>query len=246
MGTDNLPGKITIVSENKLICHQITSATNAVEDLRNEKPKYVKIFSYPEWLRRTNLHEGKRIVGENYGERKRLAQSINNVDDDEDTRVKIMKLHKKWSGREDLSNLASKFKVPPHAIGNWVSSPNLNCTQTDSEIHLDPETRRPVIFHDKFYRFENSARAQGGPDKYCIPLPQGSFFHYKGLAGQEVEIARKYHQPDLNWRKGIGKSTTGCPYNNIVENAADSQWLWRVVIDHLCDELFTEMPASRR
>lgn len=129
----------------------------------------------------------------------------------------------------------SGFTIPPKA--NLVESAlnALICPEPTDEYVIDPSSREPVIFHDKYYNFENLPDSDIEDHKPAVLKRFFNYTEWKRL--KQVKIAKKYHTKDLTWRKVLVHLPPDAHNNIVVRRRFANGYGWGVV-DHLCDNLF--------
>ncbi|SGZ58335.1 CIC11C00000004363 [Sungouiella intermedia] len=132
----------------------------------------------------------------------------------------------------------TQVNIPPKASAVESAFNTLLCPMPSSDYIMIPDTRSPVIFHDKYYHFSKippEEKKTGGLLK---------FFKYTDWRmDKQVKIARKYHAPELSWRKVLVKLPPDAHNNIVVRRRFANGYGWGV-IDHLTDEIFS--PARIR
>lgn len=121
---------------------------------------------------------------------------------------------------DDSSNQSQTLNIPPKASIIESAINTIICPIPNLEFITDPETRRPIIIHDKYYRYTDLP-----PEKH-----ENSIFN---KTKKQVKIARKYHE-DLNWRKVLVKLPADAHNNIAVRRRFPNGYGWPV-IDHLCN-----------
>lgn len=127
------------------------------------------------------------------------------------------------------------LNIPPKASTVESAFNSLICPIPSENYITNPETRVPVIFHDKYYHFSKippqEDRKTGGILK---------FFRYTDWRmDKQVKIARKYHAPELSWRKVLVYLPPDAHNNIVVRRRFANGYGWGV-IDHLTDEIFSD------
>lgn len=112
------------------------------------------------------------------------------------------------------------LNIPPKASIVESAINSIICPIPNEDFIVNPESRHPVIFHDKFYNHLD------------IPpeVEQPNIFN---KAKKQVKIARKYHD-ELNWRKILVRLPSDAHNNIIVRRRFPNGYGWGVV-DHICD-----------
>lgn len=138
----------------------------------------------------------------------------------------------------DMESAASEIdpmqmNIPPKASAIESAFNSLICPIPSEKYITNPESRKPVIFHDKFYHFtripHEGNRKTGGLMK---------FFRYTDWRmDKQVKIARKYHAPELSWRKILVLLPPDAHNNIVVRRRFANGYGWGV-IDHLTREIF--------
>lgn len=142
---------------------------------------------------------------------------------------------------DEISNSQSDeevtMNIPPKASAVESALNSLICPIPSHDYIEDPDSRTPVIFHDKYYHFSKippeESRKTSGIKK---------LFHYTDWrTDKQIKIARKYHAPELSWRKVLVYLPPDAHNNIVVRRRFANGYGWGV-IDHLVDEVFS---ASR-
>lgn len=136
---------------------------------------------------------------------------------------------------EELSE-GSEFDtlhIPPKASAVESAISSLICPIPSRRYVLEPKSRAQVIFHDKYYHHDNippeEPKSTGGMAK---------FFKYRDWRmDKQVRIARKYHAPDLTWRKVLVSLPPDAHNNIVVRRRFANGYGWGVV-DHLTETIF--------
>lgn len=135
---------------------------------------------------------------------------------------------------ELVEDESGTLNIPPKASVVESAINSLLCPIPSLDYLTKPDTRKPVIFHDKYYNFNSipkEERRTGGFMK---------FFHFHDWRmDKQVKIARKYHAPDLNWRKVLVCLPPDAHNNIVVRRRFANGYGWGV-IDHLTEEVFQE------
>lgn len=140
---------------------------------------------------------------------------------------------------EEISNSASEadpvLNIPPKASAVESALNSLICPIPSNEYIVNPESRTPVIFHDKYYHFSKippeEHRKTGGIRKV---------FHYTDWrTDKQIKIARKYHAPELSWRKVLVYLPPDAHNNIVVRRRFANGYGWGV-IDHMIDSVFSD------
>lgn len=133
-------------------------------------------------------------------------------------------------GKEDTTF----FNIPPKASAVESAINSMICPTPSLEYINDPESRTPVIFHDKFYHFSSI------PDeKSKVGILSKFFRYYDWRMDKQVKIARKYHASDLSWRKVLVYLPPDAHNNIAVRRRFANGYGWGV-IDHLKANIFDE------
>lgn len=127
----------------------------------------------------------------------------------------------------DAENAGEEYpdlNIPPKASIIESAINSIICPIPNEKYIVDPESRHPVIFHDKSYKYTDiPAEIEGTP--------------LFSKANKQVKIARKYHD-ELNWRKILVRLPSDAHNNIIVRRRFPNGYGWGV-IDHIC-EVFNE------
>lgn len=135
---------------------------------------------------------------------------------------------------ELVEDESGELSIPPKASAVESAITALICPIPSQEYITEPDTRKLVIFHDKYYHFSNIPKEEkrtGGIKK---------LFHFHDWRmDKQVRIARKYHARELSWRKVLVCLPPDAHNNIVVRRRFPNGYGWGVV-DHLCDEVFQE------
>lgn len=219
------------------------------EQKRNRREKYKQLLSL-------NFNTGTRnnLEGKKFNRRQRNLLKIN---------AKGSDLHTAdyESGISDSLNISSKnqdsdlrqdqhsdaepedesgpptLNLPPKASSIESAINTVLCPTPSHDFIILPEARNPVIFHDKYYHFDNLPE---DPDeaKDKNTFKRKVLFNYNDWKlSKQTKIAKKYHTPSLIWRKVLVNLPPDAHNNIIVRRRFSNGFGWGVV-DHLCKELF--------
>lgn len=140
---------------------------------------------------------------------------------------------------DEAENITSEsgptsLNIPPKASAIESAFNTIICPIPSNDFIMSPDTRNPVIFHDKYYHFKKippEEKRTGGLLK---------FFKYTDWRmDKQVKIARKYHAPELSWRKVLVDLPPDAHNNIVVRRRFANGYGWGVV-DHLTHEIFSE------
>lgn len=143
---------------------------------------------------------------------------------------------------EDNGSLPT-LNIPPKASAVESAISTVLCPTPSSKYIMNPELRNSVIFHDKFYHFQNlpvsdMEKEQGEHGhKHMFRMKKSIFNYNDWKLEKQVRIAKKYHQPNMNWRKVLVCLPPDAHNNIVVRRRFANGFGWGVV-DHLCTELF--------
>jgi hypothetical protein len=133
------------------------------------------------------------------------------------------------------------FPIPPKANVVESALSALLCPIPSTDYILNPDSRSPVIFHDKYYLFENVPQSTEFDDKKP-DLVKRVFNYNEWKLHKQVTIAKKYHTQELNWRKVLVNLPPDAHNNIVVRRRFVNGYGWGVV-NHLCDN-FTKRESS--
>ncbi|KAM9898816.1 hypothetical protein OXX79_006085 [Metschnikowia pulcherrima] len=132
----------------------------------------------------------------------------------------------------DTGDEVNSINIPPKASAVESALNSLICPIPSRDFIDDPDSRTPVIFHDKFYHFKSI------PEEESHTGSISKFFkYYDWRMDKQVKIARKYHTPDLSWRKVLVYLPPDAHNNIIVRRRFANGYGWGV-IEHLRQEVF--------
>lgn len=135
----------------------------------------------------------------------------------------------------------SGFMIPPKAniIESAINA--LISPEPTDEYVIDPSSRSPVIFHDKYYNFKDLPDIVIDEKKSYFFKKVFNYTEWKRI--KQVKIAKKYHTKDLVWRKVLVNLPPDAHNNIVVRRRFANGYGWGVV-DHLCDSLFNGTTGS--
>lgn len=135
---------------------------------------------------------------------------------------------------------STQLNIPPQASAVESAINTLICPIPSTEYLFEPDLRRHVIFHDKFYQFKDLPEAESRKSSAFK-----WFFHYNDWKlHKQVKIAKKYHTADMNWRKVLVNLPPDAHNNIVVRRRFSNGYGWGVV-HHLCEELFIEKEREK-
>ncbi|RLV89837.1 putative lipase [Spathaspora sp. JA1] len=137
---------------------------------------------------------------------------------------------------DDENNFQEKtIVVPPKASAIASAINALICPVPTTNFIINPQSRHHVIFHDKYYHFDNIPKQDSDNSSSSF----NAFFKYHGKWKQrkQVIIANKFHGENLNWRKVLVNLPPDAHNNIVVRRRFANGYGWGV-IDHLCENLF--------
>ncbi|GEQ70613.1 hypothetical protein JCM33374_g4291 [Metschnikowia sp. JCM 33374] len=134
--------------------------------------------------------------------------------------------------KEEDDDEINSLNIPPKASAVESAINSLICPIPSREYIDDPDSRTPVIFHDKYYHFSNIPDQENRPESVCDFLR-----YYDWRMNKQVKIARKYHAPELSWRKVLVYLPPDAHNNIIVRRRFANGYGWGV-IEHLRQEVF--------
>lgn len=197
-----------------------------VDDMNNIADKYSHFLSQ-------NVNGSvSDSAGEKEGKRTRVSKKVKRY-------AKISAKSSDSFAEDDLESEAGDeetgdFHIPPKALAVESAINSMLCPIPSVTYITVPDNRKPVIFHDKYYHF-SSIPAEEPHIKGIRKL-----FHYTDWRlDKQVKIARKYHAPELSWRKVLVSLPPDAHNNIVVRRRFANGYGWGV-IDHLKDEVFSE------
>ncbi|KAG7664745.1 uncharacterized protein J8A68_001700 [[Candida] subhashii] len=130
----------------------------------------------------------------------------------------------------------SEITVPPRASAIASAISVLICPVPSQEYIFNPDSRKNVIFHDKYYHFSNSPEEDPRASSKKI---YNKLLNYLGdrKLQKQVKIANKLHSNKLTWRKVLVNLPPDAHTNIIVRRRFPNGYGWGV-IDHLCENFF--------
>lgn len=130
--------------------------------------------------------------------------------------------------------------IPPKASTVESALNSLLCPIPSENYITNPESRTPVIFHDKYYHFNNIPAHENTRTKGIKKL----FRYTDWKIEKQAIIAQKYHARDLSWRKVLVYLPPDAHNNIVVRRRFANGYGWGV-IDHLTGEIFgTQIKAK--
>lgn len=144
------------------------------------------------------------------------------------------------NGNDDasLDREVASIVIPPKASPIESAISTLLFPVPSRNYILDPACRREVIFHDKYYRFENLPSFNDHLDANFIrKLWAFCIRHDEWKLHMQAKIAKKYQGPELTWRKVLVNLPPDAHNNIIVRRRFSNGYGWGVV-DHLCKAIF--------
>ncbi|WPK25331.1 hypothetical protein PUMCH_002642 [Australozyma saopauloensis] len=123
--------------------------------------------------------------------------------------------------------------IPPKASAVESAINSLICPIPSRRYVLEPKSRSQVIFHDKFYHHDSLPEQE--PKRVA---GVSKFFKYRDWrVDKQVRIARKYHAPDVAWRKVLVCLPPDAHNNIVVRRRFANGYGWGV-IEHLTENVF--------
>ncbi|KAI5959638.1 uncharacterized protein KGF55_005282 [Candida pseudojiufengensis] len=149
------------------------------------------------------------------------------------------------TAKSNSSEESVEITVPPRASAIESAINTLICPIPSSEYIMNPNSRQPVIFHDKYYHFDKSevskidSKVNSNESKNHWFKSFKIFQKYSGnwKLYRQVLIANKYHTNKLYWRKVLVNLPPDAHNNIIVRRRFSNGYGWGVV-NHLCENLF--------
>lgn len=140
---------------------------------------------------------------------------------------------------QSASSEKTKINLPPKASSIESALSTIFCPIPSNDYITSPSSRNPVIFHDRYYHFDGLPI---GPEQEhernkSSRLGKVLFNYNEWKLNKQVKIAKKYHTPELKWRKVLVKLPPDAHNNIIVRRKFANGYGWGVV-DHMCKELF--------
>ncbi|CAK9437959.1 uncharacterized protein LODBEIA_P23370 [Lodderomyces beijingensis] len=143
---------------------------------------------------------------------------------------------------EDTASLI----IPPRASAIESAINTLICPLPSTEFILDPASRHPVIFHDRYYHLDKAKenKMDANDDKQTSWFAD-RFFRFRGKwkLHKQVLIANKYHTEKLTWRKILVNLPPDAHNNISVRRRFANGYGWGV-INHMCENLFECKPKG--
>lgn len=132
------------------------------------------------------------------------------------------------------------LNIPPKASAVESVVNTLLCPVPSENYITNPDERTSVIFHDKYYHFDSVPGSETDQVKGLKKLIH--FTDWK--IEKQVRIARKYHAPELSWRKVLVCLPPDAHNNIVVRRRFANGYGWGV-IDHLADEVFAHKVKAK-
>ncbi|KAK6455718.1 putative serine esterase-domain-containing protein [Scheffersomyces xylosifermentans] len=125
-----------------------------------------------------------------------------------------------------------KLTIPPKASAFESAINALICPIPSTRYVTNPESRDYVIFHDRFYHFKNLPKDDPKSKREWLKL---FIFNYNNdwKMTKQVNIAKKYHTNQLNWRKVLVNLPPDAHNNIVVRRRFANGYGWGV-IEHIC------------
>ncbi|KAI5966093.1 hypothetical protein CANMA_003339 [Candida margitis] len=139
------------------------------------------------------------------------------------------------SASNDSNEESATITVPPRASAIESALNTLICPIPSQEYIMDPASRNPVIFHDKYYHFDKSRDESNVKSRSLKERLFGYSADWR--LHKQVVIANKYHTGKLSWRKVLVNLPPDAHNNIIVRRRFANGYGWGV-IHHLCENLF--------
>lgn len=140
---------------------------------------------------------------------------------------------------ESYSDDVKSLNIPPKASALESVLNTLICPIPSEDYITTPESRPLVIFHDKYYHFDHA------PDHENHIKGLKKLLHFTDWKiEKQVRIARKYHAPQLSWRKVLTCLPPDAHNNIVVRRRFANGYGWGV-IDHLANEVFAEKVRAK-
>ncbi|CUM65290.1 uncharacterized protein PRCAT00002925001 [Priceomyces carsonii] len=176
------------------------------------------------------------------------AKGSDSLDSDSgSTTGELEKLPLDKGNNDDVSNggYQGPMSVPTKASAVESAISTLICPIPSSRYIFNPATRDPVIFHDKYYHFKNLPIHEDLEASKKKKAGNALFNYSDWKLNKQLKIVRKYHTPQLNWRKVLVNLPPDAHNNIIVRRRFSNGYGWGV-IDHLCTELFSSHDTNRQ
>lgn len=139
------------------------------------------------------------------------------------------------SSMDSSMDPSTTINVPPRASAIESALNTLICPIPSQEYIMDPASRNPVIFHDKYYHFDKSNDETNVKSRSLRERLFGYSADWR--LHKQVVIANKYHTSKLNWRKVLVNLPPDAHNNIIVRRRFANGYGWGV-IHHVCENLF--------
>lgn len=206
-----------------------------VDDKSSIADKYSNFLAQNFNIGSDSVSESTGLTGKD-GKRKKLSKRVK----------KYAKINAKgsdsWTAGDDDEavdvggeGVLGDIIIPPKASAVESAINSMICPIPSENYITIPSRRKPVIFHDKYYHFSSIPQEE-------LHLTGGlrKFFHYSDWRmDKQVRIARKYHAPELSWRKVLVFLPPDAHNNIVVRRRFANGYGWGV-IDHLRDAVFGE------
>lgn len=156
------------------------------------------------------------------------------ADDDDDDETETV--HDDRIGSESDDSEPETINIPPKANTIESAINSLICPVPSYQYLVEPDTRPPVVFHDKLYSARNIPPTETDPHVLMISRMLNT--NRKRLV-EQIKIARKYHSDGMVWRKVLVNLPPDAHNNMVVRRRFANGYGWGV-IDHLCQEVMND------
>lgn len=155
--------------------------------------------------------------------------------------------HEKDTEAGEVMDEETTVNIPPKASAIESALSTIMCPSPGTDFLLDPDSRQDVIFHDKYYHFDNlpASAHEEVPSSRTHRVKTALFRYPDWKMEKQVKIAKKYHTPHLNWRKVLVSLPPDAHNNIIVRRRFTNGYGWGVV-DHLCAMFGLALSADSR
>lgn len=146
--------------------------------------------------------------------------------------------NQKSKNTADIDEQVDDFTIPPAASTVLSGVVAMLSPKPEPEFIIDPGSRTSTIFHDKTYSFKDLPPPHF--TKTINPLKEHTMLKnvlFKKKSYLEEKIARTWHW-EMSWRKVLVALQPDAHNNIIVRRRFINAFGWEV-IDHLCDEHFS-------
>lgn len=211
--------------------HEIVQIPKSLDNEENFKAKQVQEHYWKDKnFKLGRIRKWKRVSKRTYRRMMKInAQGLNITDVNENESIESR-----------LLGNSSKALYQPAKTSAIESALNILVSPHPSYSFIfNPEARESVVFHDKYYPSKSLPMddKQGESKMGCLHIEKSIFNYSEWKLQTQVNIARKYHSLDLNWRKILVNLPPDAHNNINVRRRFANGFGWGVV-DHLSSVFF--------